>query len=37
MSGNYPFNQRLRATDGVVEKIEENERGYYVTVVFEEP
>ena len=37
MSGTYPFNQRLRATDGVVEKIEENERGYYVTVVFEEP
>ena len=37
MSGNYPFNQRLRATDGAVEKIEETERGYDVTVVFEEP
>ena len=36
MSGNFPFNQRLLAREGVVETIEENDRGYYVKVVFEE-
>lgn len=37
MSANIPFNQRLKAREGVVESIEENERGYYVKAVFEEP
>ncbi|MDO4284376.1 MAG: hypothetical protein Q4C60_03480 [Eubacteriales bacterium] len=36
MSGNYPFSQRLLAREGVVESIEENERGFYVKVAFEE-
>lgn len=36
MSGNYPFFQRMLAREGVVTKVEENARGYYVTAVFEE-
>ncbi len=36
MSGNYPFNQRMLAREGVVTKVEENSRGFYVTAVFEE-
>ena len=36
MSGNYVSSQRLASTSGTVEKIEQNERGYYVTVVFDE-
>ena len=36
MSGNYPFNERLLSREGKVEAIEENERGFYVKVVFEE-
>jgi hypothetical protein len=36
MSGNYPFNQRLMAREGEVEEVEENERGFYVKVRFEE-
>ena len=35
MSGNYPFSERLLAREGVVEEIEENERGFYVKVKFE--
>ena len=35
MSGNYPFRERLLAREGVVEEIEENERGFYVKVKFE--
>lgn len=34
MSGNYPFRERLLAREGVVEEIEENERGFYVKVKF---
>ena len=37
MSGNYPFRERLLAREGVVEEIEENERGFYVTAEFDEP
>lgn len=39
MSGNYPFNQRLLSKEGTVVKVEENPRGFYVTVEFpnEEP
>lgn len=36
MSGNYPFNERLLAREGVVTAIRELERGFYVTVRFED-
>ncbi len=37
MSGNYPFRERMLAREGVVTKVIENARGYYVTAEFEEP
>lgn len=37
MSGNIPFNERLQSKSGTVISIEENERGYYVIVEFDEP
>ena len=36
MSGNFPFRERMLAREGVVTKVEENARGYYVTAVFDE-
>lgn len=36
MSGNFPFRDRMLARKGVVTKVEENARGFYVTAVFEE-
>ncbi len=36
MSGLFKLNDRLKADHGIVKHIEENERGYYVTVAFEE-
>lgn len=36
MSGNFPLGQRLLARKGIVTDIKENERGYYVTVSFED-
>lgn len=36
MSANYPFNQRLSARKGIVSGLEENEKGFYITVEFEE-
>lgn len=36
MSKNFPFRERLTATSGVVTNIERNDRGYYVSVQFEE-
>lgn len=36
MSGNFPFRDRLLAKEGIVKDIKENERGFYVTVEFEE-
>ncbi len=36
MSGNYPFTERLMAREGTVEAIEQNERGFYVKVIFDE-
>lgn len=37
MSGNIPFRDRLKSRNGTVVLVEENERGYYVTVAFDEP
>jgi hypothetical protein len=34
MSGNYPFRERMLEREGVVTKVEENARGFYVTAVF---
>lgn len=36
MSGNIPFRERLKSDKGTVVSVEENERGYYVIVEFEE-
>ena len=36
MSGNYPFRERLLSRAGEVTSVVENERGFYVTVRFEE-
>ena len=36
MSGNFPFRERLLAREGIVTQIEENDRGFYVTVEFDE-
>ncbi len=36
MSGNIPFRERLKTGEGKVIQIMENERGFYVTVEFEE-
>ena len=37
MSGNIPFRERLKSKEGKVTQIIENERGFYVTVEFNEP
>ncbi|MBR5595891.1 MAG: hypothetical protein IKW30_00595 [Lachnospiraceae bacterium] len=37
MSGNIPFRERLKVTEGTILGIIENERGFYVTVEFVEP
>ncbi len=36
MSGNIPFRERLKSKGGKVVSVIENERGYYVTVEFDE-
>ena len=36
MSGNFPFNQRLFAREGIVMSVNRNERGFYVVVRFED-
>ena len=36
MSGNIPFRERLKSGEGEVTQIIENERGFYVTVEFDE-
>lgn len=36
MSGNYPFREQLHAREGDVTDVVENERGFYVTVEFDE-
>lgn len=37
MSGNIPFRERLKSKEGKVTQIIENDRGFYVTVEFDEP
>ena len=36
MSGLFKFNERLKSRQGVVKTIIQNDRGYYVTVEFDE-
>lgn len=36
MSGNFPFRERMLAREGIVTKIVQNDRGYYVTADFKE-
>ncbi len=36
MSGNFTFRERLSSREGVVKEIQENARGFYVTVEFAE-
>lgn len=36
MSGNIPFRERLQSKEGTVISVIENERGFYVTVEFDE-
>jgi len=36
MSGLFKFNERLKSRQGVVRSIIQNDRGYYVTVEFDE-
>lgn len=36
MSANIPFRERLKAREGKVIRVIENERGFYVTAEFEE-
>ncbi len=36
MSGNFPFSERLQSREGKVTDIIENDRGFYVTVEFDE-
>lgn len=36
MSANIPFRERLKAREGKVIRVVENERGFYVTAEFEE-
>lgn len=37
MSGNIPFRYRLKSREGMVTNIEQNLRGFYITVEFDEP
>ena len=36
MSPNVPFRKKLTSTEGIVRAIGENDRGFYVTVEFDE-
>lgn len=36
MSSLFRLNDRIKSDHGIVKKIEENERGFYVTVLFDE-
>lgn len=36
MSGNYVFRERLRSNSGIVQDIKQTEKGFYITVTFDE-
>ena len=36
MSGNFKFRERLKSTKGVVSDIKQTEKGYYISVDFDE-
>lgn len=36
MSGNFPFGNRIKSTEGIVQGIRHNEKGYFVDVAFDE-
>lgn len=36
MSGIYRCNQRIKSKTGIIQEIQENERGYYLVVAFDE-
>lgn len=36
MSGNYTLSERLKCNKGVITKIAQEEKGYYITVEFDE-
>lgn len=36
MSANYTFRERLKSTKGIVKNIHETDRGFFVTVEFDE-
>lgn len=36
MSGNFPFRERLIPREGIIKDIIRNERGFYVTVQFDQ-
>lgn len=36
MSGNYEVSQRLKSTEGVVVDVKETEKGFFVTMEFDE-
>lgn len=36
MSGNYQFRERLKSTKGIVKQVHQTERGFFVTVSFDE-
>lgn len=35
MSGNFPFGNRIKSREGVVQNIRHDERGFFVDVAFE--
>ncbi|MCR5608865.1 MAG: hypothetical protein K6G26_07355 [Lachnospiraceae bacterium] len=36
MSANFPFNNRIKSTKGIVKEVKQTDRGYYVSVEFDE-
>lgn len=36
MSGNYVFRERIKSSQGIVRDIKETDRGFYITVEFDE-
>ena len=36
MSGNYTFREKMKSKEGIVKDIKETDRGFYITVAFDE-